>query len=137
MTTAERPDSSRRVADMRLLVLGGTSFVGRAIVEDALARGFDVTLFGRGRTGTALFPGVERRVGDRDSGDYAALSGSWDAVADVSGYVPRHVREASASMQGRVGRYLFISTGSVYDHQQARPGLDESSPRLAPERGTE
>src|SRR3954465_4436807 len=85
-----------RVCAMRLLVLGGTSFVGRAIVEDALARGFEVTLFGRGRTGTALFPDVERRVGDRDSGDYAALSGSWDAVADVSGYVPRHVREASA-----------------------------------------
>src|SRR4051812_13910123 len=99
---------------MRLLVLGGTSFVGRAIVEDALARNFDVTLFGRGRTGTSLFPQVERRVGDRDSGDYAALASgagsSWDAVADISGYVPRHVREASAALQGRVGRYLFIST---------------------------
>src|SRR4051794_29329724 len=123
---------------MRLLVLGGTSFVGRAIVEDALGRGFDVTLFGRGRTGTELFPGVERLRGDRATGDYTALtSRTWDAVVDVSAYVPRHVQEAATALDGRGGRYLFISTGSVYDHRQARPGLTEDSPRLAAERGTE
>jgi 2'-hydroxyisoflavone reductase len=60
---------------MRILVLGGTAFVGRAIVEDALRHGADVTLFGRGRTGLDLFPGVPRRIGDRDTGDYAALRG--------------------------------------------------------------
>ncbi|NHC15562.1 NAD-dependent epimerase/dehydratase family protein [Motilibacter deserti] len=123
---------------MRLLVLGGTSFVGRTIVEDALAGGWDVALFGRGRTGRELFAQVPRLVGDRESGDYAALGGgSWDAVVDVSAYVPRHVQQAADALDGRGGRYVFISTGSVYDVAHARPGLTEDSPRLAPERGTE
>jgi 2'-hydroxyisoflavone reductase len=120
---------------VRLLVLGGTSFVGRAIAETALAAGDALTLFTRGRTGRDLFPAAERRFGDRAAGDYAALgTGSWDAVVDVSGYVPRHVREAAAGLDGRVGRYLFISTGSVYDH--AAPA-GPSTRRLPPERGTE
>ena len=71
---------------MRILVLGGTAFVGRAIVEDALRSGAEVTLFGRGITGCDLFPGVTRLRGDRDTGDYAALrGGTWDATVDVSG----------------------------------------------------
>ena len=123
---------------MRILVLGGTSFVGRAIVADALGRGDDVTLFSRGRTGGELFPEVARAVGDRDTGDYDALAtGSWDAVVDVSGYVPRHVQQAVAAVGERAGRYLFISTGSVYDREQAGDGLTEDSPRLPPERNTE
>jgi 2'-hydroxyisoflavone reductase len=123
---------------MRILVLGGTSFVGRAVVESALADGHDLTLFSRGRTGTDLFPDVERRTGDRDTGDYASLEGgAWDAAVDVSGYVPRHVGQATDALHGRVGRYLFISTGSVYDHTRAGEPLTESAPRLAPERGTE
>jgi 2'-hydroxyisoflavone reductase len=122
---------------MRLLVLGGTSFVGRAIVARALDRGHELTLFSRGRTGTELFPDVPRRAGDRDAGDYAALAGgAWDAVVDVSGYVPRHVQEAADAV-GDVGRYLFISTGSVYDRSQASAPMTEDAPRLAPERGTE
>lgn len=121
---------------MRTLVLGGTSFVGRAIVEQALRRGDDVTLFSRGRTGTALFPDVPRLVGDRDSGDLTALAGSsWDAVVDVSAYVPRHVQQASAAVTA--GRYLLISTGSVYDHTAFDGVADEDTARLAPERGTE
>ena len=123
---------------MRILVLGGTSFVGRAVVEQALADGHALTLFTRGRTGTELFPGVARRTGDRDTGDYASLQdGSWDAVVDVSGYVPRHVGQAADALHGRTGRYLFISTGSVYDHTRADEPLTESAPRLAPERSTE
>ena len=123
---------------MRLLVLGGTSFVGRAIVEDALARGHEVTVFSRGRTGTELFPAVARAAGDRESGDYTALAGSsWDAVVDVSGYVPRHVQQAVAAVGDRTGRYLFISTGSVYDRSRAVDGVTEDTPRLVPERGTE
>ena len=121
---------------MRTLVLGGTSFVGRAIVTEALSRGDDVTLFSRGRTGTELFPGVPRLVGDRAAGDLAALAGgTWDAVVDVSGYVPRHVQQASEVVTA--GRYLFISTGSVYDHTASPAVVDEDAPRLAPERGTE
>lgn len=123
---------------MRLLVLGGTSFVGRAIVADALAGGHALTLFSRGRTGAELFPEAERRTGDRSTGDYTALAdGSWDAVVDVSGYVPRHVQQAAAALGDRIGRYLFISTGSVYDRQRASEPLTEDAPRLPPERGTE
>ncbi|MCW2571897.1 MAG: NAD-dependent epimerase/dehydratase family protein [Frankiales bacterium] len=123
---------------MKLLVLGGTSFVGRAIVEDALASGHTPTLFSRGKTGTDLFPGVERRTGDRDDGDYAFLAvGSWDAVIDVTGYVPRHVAQAADELGDRIGRYLFISTGSVYDRTRAGDGMTEDAPRLPPERGTE
>ncbi|MDP3711367.1 MAG: NAD-dependent epimerase/dehydratase family protein [Mycobacteriales bacterium] len=123
---------------MRVLVLGGTSFVGRAIVEELRAGGDEVTLFGRGRTGTGLFPDVERRVGDRSTGDYAALrTGEWDCVVDVSGYVPRHVQQAAEALLERVARCLLVSTGSVYDRLQGRSGMDESSPRLAPRRDTE
>src|SRR5438874_4416188 len=96
---------------MRILVLGGTSFVGRAIVDDALRTGAAVTLFGRGKTGTDLFPGVTRLTGDRDTGDYAALdAGHWDAVVDSSGYVPRHVGQAMDALGDRAGRYLFVSS---------------------------
>jgi 2'-hydroxyisoflavone reductase len=123
---------------MKLLVLGGTSFVGRAIVEDALASGHTPTLFSRGKTGSDLFPDVEKRIGDRDAGDYGALAdGSWDAVIDVTGYIPRHVAQAGDAIGDRGGRYLFISTGSVYDRAQGSDGMTEDTPRLAPERGTE
>src|SRR5256886_13214208 len=122
---------------MRILVLGGTSFVGRAIVEDALRAGTEVTMFGRGRTGTDLFPGVPRRIGDRDTGDYAALrDGGWDAVVDVSGYVPRHVGQAMDVLGDRVGRYLFISSHAAYVRTGVGPGSDEDTPRRAPARDT-
>jgi 2'-hydroxyisoflavone reductase len=123
---------------MRILVLGGTSFVGRAIVDDVLGEGADVTLFGRGRTGAGLFPGVPRRIGDRDTGDYAALRGGrWDGVVDVSGYVPRHVGQAMEVLGDRVGRYLFISSCAVYVRTGVGPGSDEDTPRRAPVRDTE
>ncbi|HVF74213.1 MAG TPA: NAD-dependent epimerase/dehydratase family protein [Acidimicrobiales bacterium] len=100
---------------MRLLVLGGTSFVGRHIVEAALDGGHDVTLFNRGQTNPGLFDGCEQRHGDRDKGDYASLAdGTWDAVLDVNAYIPRVVREVAAALDGRVGHYTFVSTVSVY-----------------------
>ncbi|MGN6676924.1 MAG: NAD-dependent epimerase/dehydratase family protein [Streptosporangiaceae bacterium] len=123
---------------MRILVLGGTSFVGRAIVEDALRHDAHVTLFGRGKTGADLFPDVPRLTGDRDSGDYDALrSGGWDAVVDVSGYVPRHVANAMDALGDRVGRYLFISSHAVYDDAALGPGSTEDAPRRPPVRDTE
>jgi len=123
---------------MRLLVLGGTAFVGRAVVADALARGHEVTLFGRGRTGADLFPGVARRTGDRAAGDYGSLAGgTWDAVVDVSAYVPRHVAQAADALADSVDRYLFVSTVSVYDPASASPGFTEDSPRVAAVRDTE
>lgn len=120
---------------MRILVLGGTSFVGRAIVEDALRSGAEVTSFSRGRTGTDLFPQVARLVGDRDTGDYTALrEGSWDAVVDVSGYLPRQVGQAMAALGDRVGRYLFVSSHAVYQQEGVGPGADEDTPRRPPVR---
>ena len=94
-----------------------------------------MTLFGRGRTGTDLFPGVPRRIGDRDIGDYAALrTGEWEAVVDVSGYVPRHVGQAMDALGDRAGRYLFISSHAVYDRTSVGPGADEEAPRRPPAR---
>jgi nucleoside-diphosphate-sugar epimerase len=123
---------------MRILVLGGTAFVGRAIVEDALRTGHEVTLFGRGQTGNDLFPELTLLRGDRDTGDYAALGGgTWDAVVDVCGYVPRHVGQAMDALGDRAGRYLFISSHAVYRHEGLRPGSDEDAPRRAPVRDTE
>ncbi len=120
-------------------MLGGTSFVGRAIAAEALGRGDELTLFSRGITGAALFARADRRKGDRETGDYASLAdGSWDAVVDVSAYVPRHVAQAAEAVQDRGGRYLLISTGSVYDRALAAPdAMDENAPRLAPVRNTE
>ena len=119
---------------MRILVLGGTSFVGRVIVESAVAQGHEVTIFNRNRTNSNLFPEIPRLAGDRDNGDYHALSGTtWDSVVDVSAYLPRHVRQVTDALADRLGRYLLISTGAVYDPVGAKPGLDEDSARLAPE----
>lgn len=107
-------------------------------MTDALAEGLAVTLFHRGRTGAGLFPGVPRRTGDRDTGDYAALAeGAWDAVVDVSGYVPRHVGQAMDALGDRVGRYLFVSSHAVYAREGVGPGSDETTPRRAPVRHTE
>ena len=123
---------------MRVLVLGGTSFVGRTIVEDLLARGHTPTLFNRGRTGTGLFPDTERLVGDRDSDEYTTLTGrSWNAVVDVNAYVPRHVERALAALGDRFGRYVLISSGMVYDLPTIPGEITESSPRLPAHQGPE
>src|SRR5215207_4194403 len=99
---------------MKLLVLGGTKFLGRAAVEDALARGHEVTLFNRGETNPELFAEAEQLRGDRE-GDLAALEGrSWDAVIDPSGYVPRVVRASAELLADAVEQYVFVSSISVY-----------------------
>ena len=112
---------------MRLLVLGGTIFVGRHVAQAALARGDSVTIFNRGRHGRDLFPGVERLRGDRD-GDLSALRGrAWDAVVDTSGYFPRVVAASVRELAGRVEHYTFVSSGSVY-RDFSRPGTTEDAP---------
>jgi 2'-hydroxyisoflavone reductase len=119
---------------MRILILGGTVFLGRHVVEAALGRGHDVTLFNRGRTNTDLFPEAEKLRGDRD-GDLGALSGrSFDAVVDTSGYVPRIVRETLDAL-GEVGHYTFVSSISVYADLSQSP--TESSPVGTLDRETE
>lgn len=97
---------------MKLLVIGGTQFIGKHFVADALARGHEVTLFNRGSRPAP--DGVEALVGDRNT-DLDRLAGrEWDAVIDTSAYVPRQVRQAARLLEPNVGRYLFISTVSVY-----------------------
>ena len=99
---------------MRLLVIGGTKFLGRATVEEALGRGHEVTLFNRGETNPELFPEVEKLRGDR-AGDLTALSGrAFDAVLDPSGYVPHVVRASAELLAYSSERYLYISSISAY-----------------------
>ncbi|HEX5799462.1 MAG TPA: NAD-dependent epimerase/dehydratase family protein [Gaiellaceae bacterium] len=109
---------------MRVLILGGTKFLGRAIAEAALARGHELTLFNRGETNPELFPEAERLRGDR-TGDLSVLAGrAWDAVIDPSGYVPSVVR-ASAELLRTSGRYVFVSSISAYADFSTGP--DEGS----------
>lgn len=103
---------------LKLLILGGTRFLGIHLTEAALARGHHVTFFNRGRTRADLFPQIKRLVGDRDGvskGGLKALEGQqFDAVIDTSGYVPRHVRLSAMLLAKQAPHYLFISTVSVY-----------------------
>ncbi len=114
---------------MRILVIGGTSFVGRHIVAEALGRGHELTLLHRGQTGAGLFGEAEHLLADRNDSEAVAraLDGSFDATIDVSAYVPRQVRELATALGGRGGHHVFISTVSVYDDPTG-PGADESSP---------
>ncbi|HTX23671.1 MAG TPA: NAD-dependent epimerase/dehydratase family protein [Steroidobacteraceae bacterium] len=114
---------------LRLLILGGTQFIGVHMTALALKRGYRVTLFNRGKTNPKLFPHVEKLRGDRN-GQLDALRGhSWDAVIDDSGYVPRQVRLSAELLAPHVQRYVYISSISAYA-SFAQPN-DESSP-LAP-----
>jgi 2'-hydroxyisoflavone reductase len=114
---------------VRLLVIGGTHFVGRHIAEAALERGHDVTVFHRGRTNPDAVPQAEHLIGDRD-GDLAVLAnGQWDATVDVSAYVPRQVRQLADALGDSGGRHCFISTVSVYD-EPAPENADEDAPLI-------
>ena len=118
---------------MKLLVLGGTKFLGRATVEAALQRGHDVTLFNRGRTNPELFPEAEKLLGDRAT-DLSALSGrTWDAVVDTSAYVPQEARASAEVLANQAGYYLFVSSVSVYA-DLSQP-VDEESPLDEPREG--
>jgi 2'-hydroxyisoflavone reductase len=102
---------------MRLLILGGTVFLGRHLVEAALAKGHHVTLFNRGRSGEPpSAAALERVVGDRNVEDDLArlAAGKWDAVVDTCAYYPRQIEMAAAALAGRVGRYLVVSSISAY-----------------------
>src|SRR3954452_9562249 len=109
---------------MNLLILGGTQFVGRHIVEALLAGGHSVSVLNRGRTRDDLPAHVERLRGDRDEGvsGLAALRGrTWDACVDVSGYTPRQVRPSAELLRASVGRYVFVSAVSVYGDPDRGP----------------
>jgi 2'-hydroxyisoflavone reductase len=118
---------------MKLLILGGTQFVGRHMTQSAIARGHEVTLFNRGNKN--IFPNLETIIGDRDPqiGDglraleRAVNAGqTWDAVIDVNGYVPRIVRASGELLKSAAKRYVFISSVSVYS-DLSKPGADENA----------
>jgi 2'-hydroxyisoflavone reductase len=111
---------------LRILILGGTRFIGLHITEFALQRGHSVTFFNRGKTNVGRFPQVEKLIGDRDNQLNALKGKSWDAVIDTSGYVPRHVKLSAELLAPHVQQYVFVSSISVYpDFSQPR---NEDSP---------
>lgn len=114
---------------MNILVLGGTKFLGRHLVDSARARAHEVTLFNRGKTDPDLFPQLETILGDREY-DVEKLTGrQWDAVVDTCGYVPRIVGLSAVGLERAIGRYVFISSISAYDDAIfSKIGIDESDP---------
>jgi 2'-hydroxyisoflavone reductase len=112
---------------MKILILGGTKFLGRHLVDAALEARHEVTLFNRGKTNPTLFPNVETITGDREK-DLDSLAGhEWDAVIDVAGYLPRIVRLSAEALKGRVKKYVFISSISVYSEFR-KIGINEDDP---------
>jgi 2'-hydroxyisoflavone reductase len=122
---------------MRALVLGGTRFLGRALVDALLEQGHEPTLFNRGLTQPELFPDVEKLRGDR-SADLSALEGrEWDAVLDVAAYMPGEVRLAVETLHDNVSRYVFVSSISVYADQSVPPVEGAAVEELAPGQETD
>ncbi len=112
---------------MRILLIGGTRFVGRHVVQAALAAGHDVTLFHRGQTGADLFPDVEHRIGDRNSDLSALAEGWWDATVDTCAYFPRQVQVIADALGERAGQYQQVSSVSAYASPASR-GYREDAP---------
>lgn len=122
------------LSSMRVLILGGTQFVGRHIVDALLATGHLVSILTRGKSPDELPTQVERLRGDRDDGvlGLESLMGrSWDVCVDVSGYTPRQVRPSAERLRASVKRYVFISAVSVYGDPDNRP-VRETHPRMPP-----
>lgn len=112
---------------MKLLVIGGTRFLGRHLVQQALDAGHDVTLLHRGQSGASLFPQAEHRLADRNADLGVLAGGTWDAVIDTCACVPRHVHTMAVALRGRVGHYQLVSTISAYAHF-APHGTREDAP---------
>ena len=108
-----------------LLILGGTRFLGPALVESAKKAGWSITLFNRGKSNPGRFPELEQLHGDRNESTKPLEGRKWDAVVDTSGYFPRQIRSAMESLKGNIGQYVFISSISVYADMSTP--CDESS----------
>jgi 2'-hydroxyisoflavone reductase len=112
--SAAMPSFGRKIKPLKILVLGGTRFIGLHMTALALERGHTLTFFNRGKTKTDRYPDVERIKGDRN-GEIDGLKGrQWDVVIDNSGYVPRHVRLSAELLAPNVRQYVFTSSISVY-----------------------
>lgn len=112
---------------LRVLILGGTGFIGPHFVESLQARGHTLTLFNRGKRNADLFPKLETLIGDRNGGLDALRNRDWDVVIDNSGYVPRHVKASAELLKDRVQRYVFISSISAYA-DLSKPNIAEDYP---------
>lgn len=113
---------------MKILFIGGTEFVGRQMVEDALKAGHDICILQRGKTNVSLFPQAKRYLGDRNSIDQIIPQiENFDMVIDTCGYHPEVVKKSSEFLKGKTQLYIFISTCSVYS-DFSKPGLNETSP---------
>jgi 2'-hydroxyisoflavone reductase len=125
---SQKPDADRRSSKpLKILILGGTGFIGPHQVRYAMSRGHTVTLFNRGKTNPGLFPNVEKLEGDRAVNNYKSLEGrEWDVVIDNPTTIPRWVREAATVLKGHAKQYVFISTISVYAKNDT-PGADETA----------
>lgn len=119
---------------MNILVLGGTQFIGKAIVEDLLKRGHKITIFHRGKTGAGLFPQCNHILGDRNTDLAKADTQEWDAIVDVSCYTPDQARSAAKL---RTKFFTFISTISVYNLSNAEGEMNEQSEVMPGQEGTE
>jgi 2'-hydroxyisoflavone reductase len=121
-------------APLKILILGGTAFLGPEQVEYAVARGHTVSIFNRGKTNPGLFPSVEKLIGDRNAPNgYASLGGNreWDVVIDIPTTLPSWVRGAADALVGRTKHYIFVSTISVFSDYTA-VGIDENGPLHEP-----
>jgi len=131
-----RPDRLPPRRRIRLLILGGTGFIGPWQVRYAVERGHEVTIFNRGRSAPGVFPGVEELTGDREAGQLDALRGrTWDAVIDNSAArsdAPDWVRDSAGLLRDQADQYLFISTRSVFRDLSAVPATVDA-PLLTPE----
>ena len=120
------PKIEKASKPLRILILGGTGFIGPHQIRYAVERGHKVTMFNRGKTNPNLFPSVERLEGDRN-GKLDALKGrEWDAVIDNPSTLPRWVRDAAQLLKDSAGQYVFISTLSVYA-DNSKPDMDEDT----------
>ena len=111
--TKERIFNDEWGRTMKILILGGTRFLGRAFVEEALNRGHEVTLFNRG-TNKELFPEVEQLIGDRNGGVSSLENRKWDVVVDTCGFSPHHIRNVGEVLTDNIEHYIFISSLSAY-----------------------
>jgi 2'-hydroxyisoflavone reductase len=111
---AALPAFGRKIKPLKILILGGTRFIGLHMTSLALERGHSVTFFNRGKTKSDRFPEVERIKGDRNGEIDGLKDRDWDVVIDNSGYVPRHVKLSAELLAQRVKQYVFTSSISVY-----------------------
>jgi 2'-hydroxyisoflavone reductase len=116
----------REAKPLRILILGGTGYIGPHMVREALRRGHELSLFNRGRTDEDMFPDLQTFIGDRNNNLDALKGHKWDAVIDNSGYVPRHVADSARLLSDAASHYLFVSSISAY--ASFRVANNEDSP---------